>query len=202
MNYRGYVSNLTRGVAYLRAHYGERFVGASALMFDSIAEGMRYGFWARLWGAPENAPQTFDNQAEAVKLFRFRNESSERLQGRLLRVQEYDEGGTPQKLLRSIEEWGAAIFGWSDSVTNVSMVENSPLWYEFEINIPDGRLPWLAGHPWGGFAWGDGSVWGVYSDTPEDVAALIRVIRKWKRATAIAVVTITNGANTITFKVK
>jgi hypothetical protein len=198
--FRSWVEQVTSGIEYARAHYGQRYFGLKALITDLASEGLRQGFFTRLYGHPDVAQNTLNVQGDSLGLFRFRLEGIQSWRKRIREVwQSYEQAGTPQQMIRAIEEWGQSNFAWDPNVANVTLTELG--WADFLIGIPDGRLPWTTGQLWGSFVWGDGTLWGIGNANHTDVAMLIRVIKKWKPSRSIAYVEVINGSYTVTFKV-
>lgn len=57
----------------------------------------------------------------------------------------------------------------------------SPYWSHFIVRFPIGSHPVTsAGQAWGSFTWGDGTLYGPTGITPEQLATIRAIIRKWK----------------------
>lgn len=198
--FRTWIKEVTSGIKYARGYFGSRYFGLKGLTVDLVSEGLRQAFFTRLYGHPNVTEQTLNVQGDSLGLFRFRLESVESWRNRIRQVWDsYEQAGTPQQMIRAIEEWGQANYAWDPNDVNVTLTELG--WADFLINIPDGRLPWNNGEAWGSFSWGDGTLWGVGNANRDDLATFIRVIKKWKPARSIANIEVINGSHTITFRV-
>lgn len=199
--FRSWIAETFAGIKYARAHFGERYFGAQGLTLDLVSEGLRQAFLSRLFGNDKLTESVLNEQGNSLNLFRFRLEDGISWRKRIREVwQSYEQAGTPQQVIRAVNEWGEANYNWNPNQTNVTLYEIG--WAYFEIDIPDGRLPWINGEQWGSFAWGDGTLWGIGNADRDDLATFIRVIKKWKPARSIAIVYAANGPYLVTFQIR
>lgn len=185
MNYREYLAKTVQGLSYLTNRWGSRFVGTIGTFADAIAEGGRQAFLARLPGHEEQAEDSLIQTASDRDFWRFRGESKSALGARVRNAwTAYEQAGTPQQVLRAIDEWGNARFPdtWIDNT--VTLVESSdPSVFEFTVTIPVGLIDPIDVYRYGdpGLVYGQAGV--VYGyDTDGNVIDLYRLIKQWKPA--------------------
>lgn len=184
--FRKFVWQTVAGLQHLRAYWGRRFTGgAIALFADLVAEGARSATIARFPGHPEQAEDSLRQVGIDRDLYRFRGETNANWLTRILAAwDDYPQGGTPQQVLRVVNQWGEA--GWpltwdSNLVTLDESID--PEIFEFEVTIPFG----LIDPPWTPWDWGDGSIWGdtgLYWGVGQstDIPMLCYIVKKWKPA--------------------
>lgn len=185
------------GMAWASAFWGRRLVGgALGLISDALAEGAQQAFYARLPGHPQQAPDSLAASAADRSYFRFRGETTTNFASRVLHAwAAYDQAGTPQQMIRVLNQWGNA--GWPGSWVNLTqsgnIIESSdPASFTFTITIPYGNIfpPWTpAIYGTNTDTYGDGKLfYGLGPST--DIATLLYLVRQWKRASSQATVVI------------
>lgn len=181
--YRRYTAQLTAGIDFLRSALGVAWAGTVALVQDALAEGTRQAFITGLPGHPEQTADSLDQCGAERELFRYRNESQASWAARVRNAwQFYEQAGTPIQVLRAVNEWGSIVFPATWDPTHVFLVEGP--WARFSIFIEAGVLPWQPPVAYGsGIVYGGADVmYGVSNAKKEDIATLLRVIKKWKPA--------------------
>ncbi len=177
-------------IAYARAYWGRRFFGGAISLFaDALSEGASQALYARLPGHSQQAPDSLVQVALDRDFYRFRGETDANW---LTRVQEawddYEQGGTPQQVLKVVNQWGVA--GWPDTWDpgNVTLVESGdPMVFSFTVIIAFGNIapPWVPEvYGSGGHVYGEsGFFYGLSAST--DVAMLRYIVRKWKPSRSV-----------------
>lgn len=191
-----YTAKLTAGIGWLRAHFGERAAGWIALAHDLAAQAANDALKARhAEHAPEDALALIggNNQIDRYPL-----DTADMFRARLLRAfAQHEQGGTRQAILAELADFaiGVTMSGLL-KLDGAVLAEDweypadpQPWWSQFWIFLPPGTHP-VQGttHAYGdGDAYGDSSefIYGVSGIDALDVAALRRLVRKWKRATSI-----------------
>lgn len=190
--WRRFVYDTTRGLKYLRAYWGERFVGAtSGLLSDMISEGVQQAIFQRFPGHPDQAPDSLDATGKERDLYRFRGETAANFIARQLSAwADYAQAGTPQQLVRVLNQWGRA--GWPATwvdLTLANLTETPP--FLFTIDLPFGSIvpAWTPEVYGGGKHYGDpGFYYGVGAST--DIPMLLYLVRKWKPSRSKGTVTV------------
>ena len=183
VTYRYYVAKLVAGVDFLTDYLGERYAGTYGLIADCVAQGVTFAFESRLAGHPNQAEDALNQQGADADLFRYRGESLASWRSRVSNPwPSYEQSGTPIQLLRAINEWGYIVFPATWDASKVKLTEG-PL-ERFTIWLEPGLTDWQPSWKWGdGSLWGQpGLLYGITNAVPEDVNALRRIVRKWKRA--------------------
>jgi hypothetical protein len=201
--FRRYVWDTLRGLSYWRAYWARRLSGAAlGLIVDSLAEGATQAFYARLPGHPQQAPDSLARVGLDRQLVRFRGETAANWVARVVDAwDDYPQGGTPQQMLRVVNQWGNA--GWPTTWDDlqVTLTEDpDPAVFEFEIEIPFGLIdpPIPAVYYGTGASYGDLGLFYGISDT--DIPMLLYLVRKWKPSRSRAFVKVfTSISNSVTF---
>jgi hypothetical protein len=186
-----------QGLAYLRAYWGRRFMGgAIGIITDALAEAAAQAFYARLPGHPQQAPDSLTQTGLDRGLITFRGETIPNIAARVRAAwSDYAQGGTPQQMIRVINEWGTA--GWPDTwgagLNSSNLVESgSPTDFSFTLTIPYG----LINPPWAPIVYGTaGRFYGeadfFYDIGPStDIPMLLYLVRKWKPSRSKGFVTV------------
>lgn len=204
--FRKFVWQTVAGLQHLRAYWGRRFTGgAIALFADLVAEGARSATIARFPGHPEQAEDSLRQVGIDRDLYRFNGETNANWLARIVAAwDDYPQGGTPQQVLRVVNQWGTA--GWPVTWDSnlVTLVENAnPAIFDFTVTIPFGLIdPAWEIKTWGevGRTWGEsGLFWGI-GDT--DIPMLLYIVQKWKPARSRGYITVFyEAAASITFTV-
>jgi hypothetical protein len=184
--WRRFVWATVAGIGYLRAHWGRRLAGgAIGIMADLISEGSTQAFYSRLPGHHQQAPDSLAQVGADRDLHRFRGETTAKWLARVIAAwSDYAQGGTPQQVLRALNQWGEAGWPLSWDADQVTLEEDpNPTVFEFTITIPFG----LIDPPWEPWLWDDGHSWDdvdLYWDigATTDIPMLLYLIRKWKPA--------------------
>lgn len=178
-----------KGIAWARSFFGRRLTGAAiGLMSDLLAEGAEQAFYARLPGHPEQAEDSLAACAKDRDLVRFRGETNEAWLQRIKDVwSDYEQGGTPQQVLKVVNEWGQASFAgfWDSNLVTLTESGDPEVW-EFTIEIPYGLIipEWTPEVYGSGHIYGEvGFYYGLSSET--DLAMLRYIVRKWKRSASV-----------------
>lgn len=174
-----------RGLTYLRAHYGRRFIGAFASLWaDALSEGASQAVFAVMPGHPQQAQDSLRQVGQDRGLNRFRGETNANWLARVRNAwADYGQGGTPQQVIQVLNQWGKA--GWPATwvpLTLSALVESTnPTVTTFTVTIPFGNIsppwpPWIVGGP---YTVGQiGLFVGVALST--DIPTLLYIVRKWK----------------------
>jgi hypothetical protein len=204
--FKRYGWELTRGLQYWRARFGSRLLGGVVTIFaDAIMEAFDQAVFARLPGHPQQAPDSLVASGRDRDLYRFRGET---MTNWIRRVRDawtdYEQGGTPQQMLKVINQWGVAGWPttWDDAL--VTLTESAdPAVFTFELTIGYGAIipPWV---PW---TWGSGHVWGETAlywgvGPSTDLLMLLYLVRKWKPSRSRGFVTVYwSATDSVTFTV-
>ncbi len=191
---------LTGRIRWATATLGQRAVGYIALLNDQIAEGMRSAFVASLPGHPEQARDSLDTVGHSRDLILYPGETQDIWSTRVLNAwTDYEQGGTPQAVVKGVNDWGRAILpDFWDATAYVT--ESS--WARFQTVIPYGNtgdnvtFAWLPAYTYGsGRVYGpaqdyftDSVIYGLdYAAADEEIEPIAlqldllrRTIRKWK----------------------
>lgn len=188
MNYREYLAKTLQGIRYTTGRWGSRIFGAVGLFADAIAEGERQAFYQSLIGHEQQAEDSLIQTTTDRGLWRFIGESVASLGARVQNAWEaYEQAGTPQQMLRAIDEWGSARYPetW---INDQCLLDESvdPARFDFEITIPFGLIdPFtinLYGDP--GLVYGQPNF--IYGyDLEGNFVDLWRVVKKWKPARSL-----------------
>ena len=184
-------------VAWASAFWGRRLIGGAIGIFsDALAEAAQQAFYARLPGHPQQAPDSLSASGADRSLFRFRGETLPNFAARILEAwTDYDQAGTPQQMIRVLNQWGNA--GFPDTWVNLTQSGNisesaDPTQFTFTITIPFGNIQpaWLpAIYGATSDTYGDGLLfYGLGPST--DIATLLYLVRQWKRASSLATVVV------------
>ena len=183
-------------LSYLSAFWGRRLVGHLGIIADALAEATQQAFYARLPGHAQQAPDSLAVSGEDRSLFRFRGETLPNFATRIVEAwSDYDQAGTPQQLIRVLNQWGNA--GWPDTWVNLAYGTNlqestDPTQFKFTIVIPYGNIQpaWIpAIYGANTDTYGDGLLfYGLGPST--DIATLLYLVRQWKRASSLAMVVV------------
>jgi hypothetical protein len=191
------------GVSWASAFWGRRLIGTIGIMSDALSESAQQAFYARLPGHPQQAPDSLAASGADRSYFRFRGETLPNFAKRITKSWEaYDQAGTPQQMIRVLNQWGAA--GWPDTwvpLTSSNLVESSdPTQFTFTITIPFGNIQpaWVpAIYGSNTDTYGDGLLfYGIGPST--DIATLLYLVSQWKRASSLATVTVYYTATAFT----
>jgi hypothetical protein len=194
--FRFMVWQTVRGLSYLRAYWGRRLVGgAIGLMGDLMGEGASQAVYAHLPGHPQQAPDSLAQSGKDRDLISFRGESTATFATRVQAAWgDYPQGGTPQQVLKVVNQWGTA--GWPDTwvnLTSSALVESGvSSVFTFTLTIPYGLIvpPWLPvtyGTP--GIFYGQADLF--YDVGPStDIPMLLYLVRKWKPSRSRGFVTV------------
>jgi hypothetical protein len=192
--YRRYVSQLTAGLRYLQAHYGQRFVGTVGLFADLVSEGARWAFLGRL-PHEGNTEDFLDAAGADRKMLRFRDEPLSSWRQRVGDAwEECEQAGTAIQVLRAVNAWGQIRFGWGPySFARLSEGH----WAIFDVWLLPGLVSWTAPAAYGsGETYGKTELlYGVSNAHTEDVAALAFLVSKWKPARSQATITVVLSGN-------
>ena len=192
---------LTSRIRWATAPLGSRAVGYIALLNDQIAEGMQQAFYASLPGHPAQARDSLDTIGHSRDLILYPGETQEVWSARVHRAwDDYEEGGTPQVVIRNVDDWGRATLPSVFWDTNVYVTESS--WARMEVVIPFGNVTdgvtfaWLPAYTYGsGRVYGpaqdyftDAGVYGMdYAAADEEIEPIAlqvdllrRTVKKWK----------------------
>jgi len=191
---------LTGRIRWASGGLGQRAVGYIALLNDEIAEGMRQAFYASLPGHPDQARDSLDTIGHSRDLILYPGESQEVWGVRVRNAwEDYEQGGTPQAVLKGVDDWGKAILDLTWDSNHYLTEEN---WARFQVVIPFGNandgvtIEWIPPYQYGsGRLYGpaqdyltDSVVYGMdyLAVDIEPIALqldlLRRTIRKWKPA--------------------
>lgn len=194
--FRRTVWDLTAGLQYFRAYWGRRLVGGAIGLFgDILGEGSNQAFYARLPGHEQQAEDSLRQVGFDRGLNRFRGETIENWTARVRAAwDDYDQGGTPQQMLRVVNQWGFA--GWPDTwdeglVTLDEDIGIAGRPFSFRLTIGFGIID----PPWGPEVYGSGILYGetgLYYGIGQstDIEMLLHIVRKWKPARSRAYVRI------------
>lgn len=192
-NYRDYLALTAQGLKYLQAKWGSRFIGAIGLFSDIIAEGSRQAFIQGLPGHPEQADDSLLQSGKDRGLWQFRGESMSAYSVRVQNVWDArEQAGTPQQMLRIIDQWGAARHPDTWVQGTVTLTENPdgvPTTFDFDIDIPLGLISVFTLNYYGepGLTWGKpGFVWG--GDAQGNAIDLYRIVKEWKPSRSVGTV--------------
>lgn len=184
--WRRYIQDATRGLRYIRDYWGRRIYGTLlGIVWDGLSEAGDQGLYARMPGHPQQAPDSLAQVGRDRDLIRFRGELAANWLARVRAAwDDYPQGGTPQQVLRIVNQWGNAGWPvtWDESL--VTLVESGdPDDWWFEVTIPFGLInpPWPPEVYGSGFVYGSaGFYYGIGASN--DLPMLLYVVRKWKRS--------------------
>ncbi len=184
-------------LSYLSAFWGRRLVGHLGIISDALAEATQQAFYARLPGHPQQAPDSLSVSGADRGLFRFRGETLPNFAARIIEAwSDYDQAGTPQQMIRVLNQWGRAGFPdtWVDLTQSGNIVEANvnPNDSLVQITIPYGNIQpaWVpAVYGSNTDTYGDGLLfYGIGPST--DIATLLYLVSQWKRASSLATVVV------------
>jgi hypothetical protein len=183
MNFRDYIALTLQGVRYAGAHWGQRVFGTVGLFADAIAEGERQAFYQSLIGHTEQAEDSLLQATADRGLWRFLNETKAVLAARVADAwTDYERQGTPQQMLRAVDQWGSARYPdtWVNDTCTLTESEVSTL-FTSELFIPYGMIdPFTVNVYGGGGVYGAGLIYGY--DAEGNFVDLYRIVKKWKPA--------------------
>jgi hypothetical protein len=183
MNFRDYIALTLQGVRYAGAHWGQRVFGTVGLFADAIADGERQAFYQSLIGHTEQAEDSLLQATADRGLWRFLNETKAVLAARVADAwTDYERQGTPQQMLRAVDQWGSARYPdtWVNDTCTLTESEVSTL-FTSELFIPYGMIdPFTVNVYGGGGVYGAGLIYGY--DAEGNFVDLYRIVKKWKPA--------------------
>lgn len=171
--YRSFLSEVSANA--LRGHYGERLVGAIALLFDGLADGASEAVksaWVQFDDIPYDAPAELGRE---TSLPRYPAETRTQHIGRIREAWDtWVHAGVEETMIAQLAAagfLGAQIFHTSDPIN----------WSRFFLFFPVGTHDVTdVGATWGSFTWGDGTTYGPGGITGEQIQTLRAIVRKWK----------------------
>lgn len=183
------MAQLTTGVSLCRQYFGSRFVGLFGLAADLLAEGALSAAHNAMPGHPDQAPDAVDQCGADEGLFRYRNESDAQWKARVANPWPvHEQSGTDINLLREIDTWGTTVYPATWVAGQAYILE--PSWARFTIVIPAGSVPWGGPAKFdAGNKFNDGTIYDAAAPS-SDIAALRRIVRKWKPSRSRAGMTV------------
>lgn len=193
---------------YLQGPWGTKWIYTHAVILDGIADGVAY---ANLAGLPTVAPAdalpwiTLDRQIDQGP-----NESSDSFRLRLRQwLDLWRVAGSPRAILRAVTSYLTPGSYTIETVNDSQLTPNVTTWdvstggsdppthyqesphnWNWDGLTMAGRSwviiysgPWMQWPKFGGFSYGDGTVWGATGGNPPNDASSIRgLVGKWKNA--------------------
>lgn len=168
----------------LRGPWGEKLMGAMALLSDAMTQGSFDAILASFpVSTPTIAPDALPYAGAEVGMARYATETDAQYQARIARAwPDYQRAGTRQTIIAQLEAAGypgavidskAEAEGWAYAVAV----------REFRVTFPLGTH-WVtsAGPTFGSFTFGDGTRFGAYPMTTAQIVTMRAIIKKWKPA--------------------
>lgn len=166
----------------LQGERGQKLLpGTLGVLFDALTEGANQGVKARFPTSDTFPPDALPYVGAGKALERYPIDTDATYKARVLDAWDaWAQAGTPTAIVRqlaalgltaTIKENHTAGWNWDGSTAN---------WSRFWVVI--------TGHPWVGWTWGDGSIWGQpdltwgSTATVDDVRSVRALVRKWKPA--------------------
>ncbi len=168
----------------LRGYWGERLMGAMAVLSDTMTQG---SFDAIMSGfpvyTPTIAPDSLPYAGEEVGMARYATETDAQYQARIARAwPDYQRAGTEATILAQLSAAGypGAVIDYPDETAGTGVAVEKR---RFRITFPLGTH-WVTspGPVFGSFTFGDGTRFGAYPMTTAQIVTLRAVIKKWKPA--------------------
>lgn len=203
---------LVQEMRVLSNYWGERWVGGGfSLIADEIAEASMQAVLARFPGNSQQAPDSLVQSALDRDLVRFRGETDVNWKARVKAAwDDYAQGGSPQQLIRVVNQWGNA--GWPITWVNLTLSnldETSFITasdqFVFQLTIPYGGIvpAWVPVTYGSGHLYGElGLYYGIGPST--DIPMLLYIVKKWKPSRSMGLIKIfwgTSPTNYATFTV-
>lgn len=188
-NYKSFVITLLAGIQWARSHYGERLTGTIALLTDTLAEGANQAVKARFdspYRGHNPPPDALPYIGQNKNIERYIADTDITYKGRLLQAFSlWSQAGTKQAVLRALAAYGqplAQLYEDKDWAR-----PPKPYWSQFWILFPSGTHTVTPGTETfgGGATYGSGVVYGASGITADEVDALRRLVKKWKRSASI-----------------
>lgn len=199
--FKRWVAVQVQALQTFTAHWGSRWVGgAYGIIADCIAEATNQALYARLPGHPQQAPDSLAQVGADRGLFRFRGETDANWLARVSSAwSDYAQSGTPQQMLRVINQWGKA--GWPGTWVNLASVDETTYVkaatpFVFQVTIPYGSIvpPWTPTTYGSGHNYGEAGLY--YGIGPSsDIPIILYLVHKWKPSRCLARVQIFWGPN-------
>jgi hypothetical protein len=195
IGYKLFVKQLSIGIRYLQAYYGQRFTGIVGLFSDTLLEGLRAGFYQGLPGHHLQSEDALNQIGSDRGLFRYRNEPLEQWRGRVENAwTAYEQAGTWPQLKREIEYWGNLTLPSGVTITDGYDLGSND--FIIDINILDWNISPVYSDTlmWGEF------IWGLEAGI-EDLYTLTAICKKWKSVSSSVYLNVTTSSGNVFIQV-